>query len=113
MAQAAVPLVRDAQVEALKLPPYSVPAEQAVLGGLLLDNTAWDKIGDIIGEGDFYRADHRQIYHHLALLIGDNKPADVLTVAESLQRGGKLEEVGGHAYIDSLAAGAAGRDSSI
>ena len=108
MAQAAVPLTRDAQVEALKLPPYSVPAEQAVLGGLLLDNSAWDKIGDVISESDFYRADHRQLYHHIASLIGDSKPADVLTVAESLQRAGKLEEVGGQPYIDSLAVGAAG-----
>ena len=108
MIQAAIPLTRDAQVEALKLPPYSVAAEQAVLGGLLLDNSAWDKIGDVINEGDFYRADHRQIYHHLTLLIADNKPADVLTIAESLQRAGKLEEVGNQPYIDSLATGAAG-----
>jgi len=108
MIQVAIPLTRDAQVEALKLPPYSVPAEQAVLGGLLLDNAAWDKVGDVISESDFYRADHRQIYHHITLLIGDNKPGDVLTVAESLQRSGKLEEVGGQAYIDSLAVSAAG-----
>ena len=103
MAQAVPPIVRDPQIDALKLPPYSVEAEQSVLGGLLLDNTAWEKIADLLGEADFYRADHRQIYHHISLLIEDNKPADALTVAESLERSAKLEEVGGQAYIGSLA----------
>ena len=59
MAQAVTPISRDAQVEALKLPPYSLEAEQSVLGGLLLDNTAWEKIADALTDADFYRADHR------------------------------------------------------
>jgi len=103
MAQAVTSITRDPQLEALKLPPHSVEAEQSVLGGLLLDNTAWEKIADAVSGGDFYRADHRQIYHHIAALIEDNKPADALTVAESLERSGKLEEVGGQAYLGSLA----------
>ena len=103
MAQAVTPINRDPQIEALKLPPYSVEAEQSVLGGLLLDNTAWDKIADLLTDADFYRADHRQIYRHISLLIEDNKPADALTVAESLERSAKLEEVGGQAYLGSLA----------
>ena len=103
MAQAVTPISRDAQVEALKLPPYSLEAEQSVLGGLLLDNTAWEKIADALTDADFYRADHRQIYRHITQLIEDNKPADALTVAESLERSGRLEEVGGQAYIGSLA----------
>ena len=103
MAQAVTPLSRDAQVEALKLPPYSLEAEQAVLGGLLLDNGAWEKIADQFSDNDFYRADHRHIYRHISGLIEANKPADALTVAESLERSGKLEEVGGQAYIGSLA----------
>jgi len=103
MAQAVTPINRDAQVEALKLPPYSLEAEQSVLGGLLLDNTAWEKIADALTDADFYRADHRQIYRHITQLIEDNKPADALTVAESLERSGRLEEVGGQAYIGSLA----------
>ena len=74
-----------------------------MLGGLLLDNTAWEKIADLLSDADFYRADHRQIYRHISALIEDNKPADVLTVAESLERSGKLEEVGGQAYLGSLA----------
>ena len=98
MAQAVTPISRDPQVEALKLPPYSLEAEQAVLGGLLLDNGAWEKIADQVSDNDFYRADHRQIYRHICGLIEDNKPADALTVAESLERSAKLDEVGGQAH---------------
>ena len=102
MAQAVTSIVRDAQVEAARVPPQSVEAEQSVLGGLLLDNGAWDKIADVIGEPDFYRSDHRTIFRHIAQLIEENKPADVLTVSESLERSGKLTEVGGQPYIGSL-----------
>src|ERR1700682_3412680 len=96
-------LPKDPQLESLKVPPHSIEAEQSVLGGLLLDNAAWDKIADIIGEADFYRSDHRAIFKHIAQLIEENKPADALTVAESLDRNGKLNDVGGQAYIGSLA----------
>ena len=92
----------DPQVQALRVPPQSVEAEQSVLGGLLLDNTAWDRISDIVSETDFYRADHRLIFQHIMLLIEANRPADVLTVAESLERSAKLEEAGGQAYLGSL-----------
>lgn len=87
----------------MKLPPHSMEAEQAVLGGLLLDNTALDRIADLIVESDFYRQDHRQILNAIARLIGDSKPADVVTVAEMLQSLGELESVGGLPYIVSLA----------
>jgi replicative DNA helicase len=103
MAQAVSSIVRDAQVEAARVPPQSIEAEQSVLGGLLLDNAAWDKIADIVSEADFYRSDHRAIFRHIAQLIEDNKPADALTVAENLDRSGKLNDVGGQAYIGSLA----------
>jgi replicative DNA helicase len=103
MAQAVSSIVRDAQVEAARVPPQSIEAEQSVLGGLLLDNAAWDKIADIVSEADFYRTDHRAIFRHIAQLIEDNKPADALTVAENLDRSGKLNDVGGQAYIGSLA----------
>ncbi len=96
-------LPRDAQLDALRLPPQSIEAEQSVLGGLLLDNTAWDRISDLISENEFYRADHRLIFQHIILLIENGKPADVLTVAESLERSGKLEEAGGQPYLGSLA----------
>jgi replicative DNA helicase len=103
MAQAVTSIVRDPQLEAARVPPQSIEAEQSVLGGLLLDNTAWDRIADVLGEADFYRNDHRAIFNHIARLIEDNKPADALTVAESLERSGKLAEVGGQAYIGTLA----------
>jgi replicative DNA helicase len=96
-------IVKDAQVEAARVPPQSIEAEQSVLGGLLLDNTAWDKVADLVSEHDFYRADHRLIFQHIGGLIEHGKPADALTVAESLERSGKLAEMGGHAYLGSLA----------
>ena len=95
----------DAQVESLKVPPHSVEAEQSVLGGLLLDNAAWDRVADMIAEGDFYRGDHRQIYRHIVKLIGAGRPADVVTVAESLDSTKDLAAVGGLAYLSALAAG--------
>jgi replicative DNA helicase len=79
-----------------------VEVEQSVLGALLLDNSAWDRIVDLVGENDFYRSDHRLIFRHIALLIEENKAADALTVAEGLERGGDLAAVGGQTYIGSL-----------
>lgn len=104
MAQVVTSILKDAQVEAARVPPQSVEAEQSVLGGLLLDNTAWDRVSDFIKGDDFYRADHRTIYEHISRLIEDNKPADALTVAESLERSGTLVDVGGQAYLGALAA---------
>ena len=103
MAQASVQRIQDAEVELIKLPPHSVEAEQSVLGGLLLDNTAWERIADFLNESDFYRADHRQIYHHITRLIEVNRPADAITVSESLESTKELEGVGGLAYIGALA----------
>ena len=93
----------DPQVEALKIPPHSIEAEQSTLGGLLLDNHAWDKIGDLLREEDFYRADHRLIWKHIARLIERGKPADVITVFESLDADKRAEEAGGLAYLNALA----------
>src|ERR1700710_2566876 len=85
----------DAQIESLRLPPNSVEAEQAVLGGLLLSNSAWDRIGDVVGESDFYRADHRILWRSITKLDDEGKPADVLTVTEALKISGELQDVGG------------------
>lgn len=103
MAQASVQRIQDADVELIKLPPHSVEAEQSVLGGLLLNNAAWEKIADLISESDFYRADHRAIYRHIIKLIDVVRPADAITVSESLESTKELEEVGGLAYIGALA----------
>ncbi len=103
MIQVVTPIVKDAQIESARVPPQSIEAEQSVLGGLLLDNTAWDRIGDLLTADHFYRGDHRTIFQHIAQLIDANKPADALTVAEALDRSGRLNDIGGQAYIGSLA----------
>jgi len=103
MAQNVTPIIVDQQVDAIKLPPHSVEAEQSVLGGLLLDNSAWDKIADKVHESDFYRHDHRLIYRHIYKLIEHSKPADVITVSESLESSAELQNVGGLAYLGGLA----------
>ena len=95
----------DAQIESLRLPPHSVEAEQAVLGGLLLSNAAWDRIGDVISESDFYRADHRVLWRVITQLVEENRPADVLTVSEALKVSGEIQDVGGLAYLHQLASG--------
>ena len=93
----------DPQIESLRLPPHSIEAEQSVLGGLLLDNAAWDRIADLVNQDDFYRFDHRLIYQHISKLINASKPADVITVYESLSGIGKAEEIGGLSYLNALA----------
>lgn len=103
MVQLVTPFSKDPQLEAARMPPHSIEAEQSVLGGLLLDNSAWDRIGDVVSESDFYRADHRLIFQHIAQLVEQNRPADALTVAEHLDRSGQLSEAGGQAYIGTLA----------
>ncbi len=94
---------KDRQVAQLRIPPHSIEAESSVLGGLLLDNSAWDRIGDMLHEADFYRYEHRQIFTSLQALINGGRPADVITVFEHLQGVGKAEEVGGLAYLNALA----------
>jgi replicative DNA helicase len=93
----------DRQVAQLRIPPHSIEAESSVLGGLLLDNGAWDRVGDLLVDSDFYRYEHRLIYGAVGVLINASKPADVITVFEHLQNQGKAEESGGLAYLNSLA----------
>ncbi len=93
----------DPQLESLRIPPHSIEAEQSVLGGLLLDNAAYDKIADLVSADDFYRFDHRLIFQHIVRLVGASRPADVITVFESLNSAGKAEEVGGLSYLNALA----------
>lgn len=93
----------DEELDALRIPPHSIEAEQSVIGGLLLENDALDTVADILSPNDFYRKDHRVIYDHISRLINLAKPADIVTVGESLENNGELEEVGGIAYLGSLA----------
>src|SRR5688500_1653203 len=107
MAVAQQQLVRsestDPQLLALKLPPHSVEAEQSLLGALLIDNQAFDRVADIVAAGDFYRDDHRRIWRHISRLIEQTRPADVVTVAESIEASEDKDKTGGTAYLAALA----------
>ena len=98
-----LPRERDRQVAQLRIPPHSIEAESSVLGGLLIDNSAWDRVGDLLTDNDFYRYEHKLIFSAIGGLINGNKPADVITVYEQLQGLGKAEEIGGLPYLNSLA----------
>ena len=91
------------EVARLRVPPHSTEAEQSVLGGLLLDNLAWDRAADLLNASDFYRHEHRLIYQAISSLIAGSKPADVITVFEALQSLGNAEDSGGLAYLNALA----------
>ncbi|HPV45239.1 MAG TPA: replicative DNA helicase [Methylotenera sp.] len=93
----------DEQLDSLKLPPHSIEAEQSVIGGLLLENEALDKIADILSAQDFYQHDHKTIFQHISKLIEHNRPADIVTVAESLESTAELSTIGGIAYLGALA----------
>jgi replicative DNA helicase len=93
----------DHQVAHLRIPPHSIEAESSVLGGLLLDNSAWDRVGDLLKDTDFYRYEHRLIYAAIQALVNVSRPADVITVFEQLQSHGKTDESGGLAYLNALA----------
>lgn len=86
----------------LRVPPHNKEAEQSVLGGLLLDNTAWDRVGDLLVEADFYRHEHKLIFTAIGSLLNASKPADILTVLDQLQRVGKLDDAGGVGYLNEL-----------
>ena len=93
----------DSATAQLKVPPHSVEAEQALLGGLTLDNTAWDQVADIVTEADFYRRDHRLIFNAVSDLAAQGSPFDVVTLAERLEGSGELQQAGGLAYLGMLA----------
>ena len=93
----------DNQLVAIKVPPHSIEAEQSLLGGLLLDNEAFDRVADLVSGPDFYRDDHRRIWQHITRLIEANRPADMVTVAESVDSSEDKDKTGGLAYLASLA----------
>ena len=97
------PFERDYAFDALKVPPNSIQAEQSVLGGLMLDNQAWDSVADKVIESDFYRKDHRQIFRAIEQLAEKQQPFDIITISEALASINELENVGGLAYLGLLA----------
>ncbi len=95
---------RDVPVaESLRVPPHSVEAEQAVLGGLMLDNSSWDTVADRLSPADFYRQDHQYVFEAIAELAGRGEPCDAVTLSEFLDRRGQLDRAGGLAYLATLA----------
>jgi len=93
----------DTALQSLKIAPHSIEAEQAVLGGLMLDNNAWDKVVDIITESDFYRHDHRLIFSAIGELATMGQPYDVITLSERLDSNDKFTQSNGLAYLAELA----------
>ena len=93
----------DQQTLSLRTPPHSIDAEQSVLGGLLLDNRAWEAVSEVLEDTDFYSHKHRNIYRAIKSLVDQEQPIDVVTVSEELDELGTLAEVGGIAYLGELA----------
>ena len=87
----------------LRIPPHSQEAEQAVLGGLLLNNEAWDEVAERVGPKDFYRKEHRLIFQVVDQLVEEEKPCDLVTVSQALTHRGELDDVGGMTYLSDLA----------
>jgi len=95
--------VVHSEMDSLKIPPQSLQAEQAVLGGLMLDNSTWDTVADRITEEDFYRRDHRLIFRAISQLAEQNQPLDAVTLSEWLSHNQLLDEVGGLMALGTLA----------
>lgn len=93
----------DKAVAQLKMPPHSFEAEQSVLGGLLLDNNAWDRVAEKVSETDFYSRPHRLIFQAMHRLAQASNPVDLITVQEELERHEALETVGGFSYLVEIA----------
>ena len=92
----------DAEVASVRRPPQSIESEQCILGGLMLDNHAFDLVADVVNPDDFYRRDHRLIYEKIYEMCNGGRPADVVTVSTELEGEGRAQEVGGLPYLNSL-----------
>jgi replicative DNA helicase len=101
--EGAAPAARDGRVEHLRIPPQSIEAEQAVLGGLMLSPEAYDRVGDQLVESDFYRRDHQLIFRAIRELAERNRPYDAVTLGEWFESKGEAELVAGGAYLVELA----------
>lgn len=97
------PAPSDTETSRIKVPPHSIEAEQAVLGGLMLDNRRFDEVSEIITADDFYRQGHRLIFGAAERLAAESEPLDVVTLAEFLERAGDIDDAGGLSYLAELA----------
>ncbi|AGI27150.1 Replicative DNA helicase [Candidatus Portiera aleyrodidarum] len=95
-------IINDKDIKKLKIPPHSLEAEQSILGGLMLDNEAWNKISEIIINEDFYSIEHKYIFDAIKDIAEKNNIIDIVTVAESLEKNNKLEKIGGISYLSEL-----------
>ncbi|MCO4785869.1 replicative DNA helicase [Marinomonas atlantica] len=95
----------DSEVSSIKLPPYSIEAERSVIGGLMLDPQAWEKVSELVMADDFYRPEHRAIFAVIARLADDSEPADVVTISERLDKRGELGDIGGVTYLIEVVEG--------
>ena len=103
MQEVVFPSASNDRADKLKLPPYSIEAEQSVLGGLMIDNNTWEEVADQIMGEDFYRRDHRLIFEAIATLAEKDQPLDVITLSEWLEQQKELENVGGLSSLGALA----------
>ena len=87
----------------IKVPPNSIEAEQSLIGGLMLDAQAWDKVADVVTADDLYRKDHQLIFAGISNLVEAGSPCDVVTLSEYLDKRGELEAAGGLEYLATLA----------
>lgn len=95
--------LENSDISSIKLPPYSVEAERSVVGGLMLDPNAWDRVSELVVADDFYRPEHQQIFAVIAKLADESEPIDVVTIGEKLDKRGELEHVGGMTYLIEMA----------
>ncbi|MCE9677584.1 replicative DNA helicase [Shewanella sp. AS1] len=94
---------RDTQLDSLKMPPHSIEAEQSVLGGLMLDSNAWDRVAEAVVKEDFYSRSHKMIFTAMEALVAAGQPIDLVTVSEQLELEDCLEDAGGFAYLGEIA----------
>lgn len=93
----------DYDLAQIKLPPFSLEAEQSVLGGLMIANDAWDSVAELIEEKDFYRPEHRLIFRRMAQLIDAEQPIDIVTLSGAMESENEIERVGGFVYLAEIA----------
>ncbi|ASM48983.1 replicative DNA helicase [Pseudoalteromonas espejiana DSM 9414] len=93
----------DKQVDTLKVPPHSIEAEQSVLGGLMLDNQAYDRVAELVVSQDFYTRTHKLIFEAMTALAEIGDPIDLITISESLEKNNQLAGIGGFAYLAEIA----------
>ncbi|MAY60114.1 MAG: replicative DNA helicase [Pseudoalteromonas sp.] len=93
----------DKQVDTLKVPPHSIEAEQSVLGGLMLDNQAFDRVAELVVSQDFYTRTHKLIFEAMTALAEIGDPIDLITISESLEKNNQLSGIGGFAYLAEIA----------